>query len=128
MSIGLDQSFDARFLRFLASTSMFGLAEWIEAEGVSIYIRLGTRLVPGTLTRIRTIEVANITIREDLRGKGRYSTLLALIDAVAGPRMVYIENVHNKAQHPIYLRRGFQRVVIGVDPLESASFYKLPKG
>ena len=89
--------------------------EWIEADGVHIFVRKAQRFLPfpDRLENDRyyySFDLANIVIEEKLRGQGRFKKLLAEIEQLArkhGFDCLYVESVLNNRLASFLTRSGW---------------------
>lgn len=74
---------------------------------IDLYTRMANRALGSTTER--TLDLADITIREDQRGKGLFSILLAHMEALA-ERMglaLYVESISSPIVRQALKRRGY---------------------
>jgi GNAT superfamily N-acetyltransferase len=84
-----------------------GFRHWFYGDNIQVYIRVNQRNIYGRF--VRTLEVSNITIDEDARGKGYFSRLLDGLIALADTRgeTLFAENVISDIVRGAIIRRGF---------------------
>lgn len=99
--------------------------EWLEDRTIKVYMRKGHHYINGA--RYKTLDIANVAVVESHQRQGMYSELLELLKIAAQQQgaALYVENVINATQYPLYLRRGFTKL----QPFEDGwpCYYILPK-
>ena len=85
---------------------------WIYLLSYNIYVRKGYHNI-ADVGCIHTFDIANIHIREKLRGKGQFAVLLdhiekALRNHTVQPEVIYIESILNTAFAQHLLKSGFR--------------------
>lgn len=80
---------------------------WFNLPRVEVYIRLNRRVICGHI--VRTLELSNVEVDEDARGKGQFSRLLDGLAKLARQRgeVFLVENVVSDIVRGALLRRGF---------------------
>ena len=115
----LPASFVTELTEFLAlPNEQFARSNTIKCEYIELYARSSHRYVNDR--QVESIEIARISIEPTYQGQGLYRQILDLFETCANGRCIYVENVHDEAQHFIYLSRGF--TLVDSIPI---SFYKL---
>ena len=98
---------------------------YLHTAQLSVYLRKGLHLVEGQGKK--TLDLANVRVKEPFRGKGVYGALLRAVERIAWEegRSVYVELVHDESQHGIYLRRGYRKhYPPGSEPSTDTCFVK----
>ena len=99
-----------RHLLDMARTSPAGNArQWLEDRHISLYTRIGNRLVEDKLQRV--LMLATISVHERHQRKGRmrdtFAAAEAFVDSVPELDGVYVESVLNEVIPPFLLARGY---------------------
>lgn len=124
----LDTNFVSQLRSFIAQgNGLVYRATWIECPQMALYVRLGHRNLVNTVPRSyhRTLEIANIHVREPYQGIGLYAELLSIVDEYLPSLSLYVENVHEIDHHKIYLSRGYEKVIGPTSLDDATSFFKL---
>lgn len=77
---------------------------WIKYEKMSLYIRIGKRLIEGKLTPC--VQLANMSLYPEYQHKGTFTRLLADILRLTD-KPVYVELLLNRDFYEALIRRGF---------------------
>jgi GNAT superfamily N-acetyltransferase len=87
---------------------------WISYPEFHVYVRKGTRKIPGFLGYQQTFDVANITVEEAHRGKGLFTWWLGILETEAKHVYdydgIYVENVLNDRLREFLRQRGYTSV------------------
>ena len=87
--------------------------EWLHSDGMAVYVRKGYQFLDRELPPSNTLDVANINIKEEHRGKGWFTAWLKYAEEVAkeqGKDAVYVESVENVRLIPFLLKSGYSEV------------------
>jgi hypothetical protein len=90
---------------------MHGKRWWDKLAGGDIYMRHSTRLHPVTAEHLRCIDLANVELPEDRRGRGAFSIFLTELEEAVSQSdqfdAVYVENVMNERLAVFLIIRGY---------------------
>lgn len=84
------RAFERRFNGWLNCPSR---NRWITTAELEVYMRKANHVCDGVM--VKTLDIANVTIREDVRGKGIFKCILAHAQQHSASGAVYLENVLN---------------------------------
>jgi hypothetical protein len=91
---------------------------WFNGQNMKVYLRDCPRIIAGQ--RYEVITISNVLVFNP--GQGVYRDFLGFMDTLG--EHLFIENVFDVEQHPIYLTRGYTAIQLSdYDP--ALSFYKL---
>ena len=78
-----------------AENSKRPINDYVGNEDLMAYVRVTKRYIEGEM--VKTLEIANVSVDEDLQGRGIFKKFLQIIETLAKKyeRMVYIESVLN---------------------------------
>jgi len=79
--------------------------EWITIKPLDAYVRSTERYNPRIGLRIRTLELANITVHKENEGWAGW--FLDMLELHRGDRHVLVENAHAPAMKHIVEKRGY---------------------
>jgi len=99
---------------------------WIYCMSYNPYVRKGYHMIEGVASE--TFDMANIHIRETLRGKGQFRVLLSKIEEIllchsTGIKTIYIESVLNTEFAQYLLKSNFQHADQSSN-MRSANLYR----
>ena len=113
-----ETAFLAELVDFIEPNYEWPKSIWLYGINLRVYVRKGPRYIAGQPYDTVTIS----TIEVHTKKAGIYSDLLKFVEAYG--QAVYVENVFNREQDSIYLRRGFTAVPSEI-PDFCQSFYKI---
>ena len=117
-ALASETEFLDELVRFIKPVYKWPQARWIYGANLRLYVRKGPRYIAGQPYDTVTIS----TIEVHAKQQGIYSDLLQFVEAYG--QAVYVENVFNREQDRIYLKRGFTAVPSEM-PDFCQSFYKI---
>lgn len=95
-----------QFGRFMRGE--FGRNAWLENDIIRIYVRISNRKLGNHRLR-EVIDVANISIDDEYRGKGICTEVFAMIERCVLPDThIFVENVLSPTLLGILKRRGYK--------------------
>jgi hypothetical protein len=111
-------------VEFLNSTHR---GSWIETSLAQIYVRKSHRSMGGSM--YRCLDIANITIKEKLRGIGIFTRFLTFAEQANTQDLLMVENVIGSQAfvHFFEKRKYYVRVEEGDDSDGSPSFFYIGK-
>lgn len=106
-----------KFVAGFGNGIRFAKSKWFEDGSMRVYMRFEPmrhfRSKSGDAVYKRILTVSNVSVNEELRGKGIYSQFLAEIESVATKNNIdgiMIENVLDPNQTKIYTDRGYVKL------------------
>ena len=83
--------------------------KWIDDDDMKVYVRKGRHILQGGKVRV-TLDIANVTVEEDKRGKGIFSNFLEKAHEMNPWDATYVECVHNQDLAVFLLKSGWMMV------------------
>lgn len=83
---------------------------WLTADKMEVYVRKASHVISGDVPRC--FDIASITVGEEHRGKGLFSSWLDYVEATLRGgeyEFIYVENVLNPLLLEFLRRRGYQQ-------------------
>lgn len=116
-------------IRTLASTQVLRPAiphrQWLEGDGISLYVRVGPRFVKGAVGR--AITVASVEVDEEVQRQGRLTSLMGFVEEFATQEQmdfVVVESIMNPVMVGFLRRRGYEQIGEGIGEGIGADFVK----
>jgi hypothetical protein len=82
---------------------------WLDDDDMKVYVRKGRHILQGGKIRV-TLDIANVTVEEDKRGKGIFSKFLEQAHEMNPWDATYVECVHNQDLAVFLLKSGWMMV------------------
>lgn len=83
---------------------------WLDDDDMKVYVRKGRHILQaGGKIRV-TLDIANVTVEEDKRGKGIFSKFLEQAHEMNSWDATYVECVHNQDLAVFLLKSGWMMV------------------
>lgn len=83
--------------------------KWIDDDDMKVYVRKGRHILQAGKVRV-TLDIANVTVEEDKRGKGIFSNFLEKAHEMNPWDATYVECVHNQDLAVFLLKSGWMMV------------------
>lgn len=100
----------------------FGLNQWLEHDGIKVYVRHSYRNLEGQLL-IPCLDIASISVSTRLRRKGRCRRFIEMAHEIHPWKATFIENVLNENLRDAFERWQWTRYT--VEGIFDSSFFKL---
>ena len=96
---------------------------WLDDDDMKVYVRKGSHILQVGGKIRATLDIANVTVDEDKRGKGIFSKFLEQAHEMNPWDATYVECVHNKDLAVFLLKSGWMMVEPNVGAYLSNSFF-----